>query len=297
MFDPTGHVIDGFLEHLAGRFREAFPHAAPELDEKLSAHGRMALEILARGDAAYHDVEHTVWVTQAGMAILRSKQLFEGGVTAVDALHFLLALLCHDVGYVRGALPGDEPGSYQIDDAGERLRPGPGATDACLTAWHVDRGKLLVRHRFVHDPVVDADRLCAMIERTRFPVPELPEYQLTSDLPGLARAADLIGQLADPRHTQKQSRLFEEFRETGMAETLGYADAGDLRAQYPEFFWKIALPLMQDGLAHLRRTGEGRAWIARLHEPVFAEEHVLEGNGPERPAQDRTIRLVGRRGA
>jgi hypothetical protein len=297
MFDPTGHVIDGFLEHLCGRFREAFPHADPVLAEKLDTHGRMALEILARGDAAYHDVEHTVWVTQAGQAILRSKQLHEGGVTAVDALHFLLALLSHDIGYVRGALPWDEPGSYLIGESGERLHPPAGATDACLTEWHVDRGKLLVRQRFVHDPVVDADRICAMIERTRFPVPDLPGYEATGDLPGLARAADLIGQLADPRHTQKQSRLFEEFRETGAAERLGYGDAGALRAHYPEFFWQVASPLMADGVAHLRRTREGRAWIARLHQPVFAEEHALDAEGPERAAQERSIRLIDTRRA
>ncbi|MEY3329586.1 MAG: hypothetical protein RLZZ115_2469, partial [Cyanobacteriota bacterium] len=38
------------------------------------------------------------------------------------------------------------------------------------------------------------------IELTRFPVPNDEEHRGTSDYPGLIRAADLIGQLADPRY-------------------------------------------------------------------------------------------------
>ena len=52
------------------------------------------------------------------------------------------------------------------------------------------------------------------------------------------RAADLIGQLADTNYLRKQTALFDEFRETGMSNKLGYNSVADLRANYPDFFWQ-----------------------------------------------------------
>ena len=54
-----------------------------------------------------------------------------------------------------------------------------------------------------------------IIERARFPVSNEEDRQEHKDFPGLLRAADLIGQLADPRHIDKISALFTEFTETG----------------------------------------------------------------------------------
>ena len=44
----------------------------------------------------------------------------------------------------------------------------------------------------------------------------------TDDFPGLVRAADLIGQLADINYLRKQAALFSEFHETGMSNKLKY---------------------------------------------------------------------------
>lgn len=293
MFNPVTHVIDGFLAYLADDFRRAFPLADAICEEKLIGHARLALETIATTDAAYHDLEHTIHVTQAGAAILDGKRLIDGDVTPSDWLHAILAMLFHDIGYVRGALPWDQPGAYVINEDGDVLAPTAGATDACMTPYHVDRGKLLIRHRFMHDPVISADRLCQLIERTRFPAPDIGDYQVTDDMPGLVRAADLIGQLGDPAHTVKQSRLFEEFRELGTHTDLGYGDAGELRANYPRFFWNVAMPYMGAGIDYLKRTQRGQVWLARLYEHVFTEEHGLWANGPERSGTDPAIRLVG----
>jgi hypothetical protein len=54
------------------------------------------------------------------------------------------------------------------------------------------------------------------------------------------RAADLIGQLADPHYLRKLPALFYEFLETGTAARLGYNTPGDLRDGYPAFFWQVA---------------------------------------------------------
>src|SRR5215469_12457381 len=50
--------------------------------------------------------------TLVGQEILRGKHISEGGVTPRDWLHFIISLLCHDIGYVRGVCRGDGNGQY-----------------------------------------------------------------------------------------------------------------------------------------------------------------------------------------
>ena len=150
----------------------------------------------------------------------------------------------------------------------------PGATDASLTPYHVDRGKLFVRERFGGHAIIDAEVIATNIELTRFPVPDATDYQDTVNYPGLVRAADLIGQLADPHHMQKFPALFYEFEETGMNKKLGYKNPDDLRDAYPTFLLECrCIRYIQDGLRHLRVTQEGKQWIANLYSHVFAVEH------------------------
>ena len=68
--------------------------------------------------------------------------------------------------------------------------------------------------------VLDGDRIARAIELTRFPVPNDDDHAETGDERGLVRAADLIGQLADPCYPQKLNALFHEFVETGTAKQL-----------------------------------------------------------------------------
>jgi hypothetical protein len=109
----------------------------------------------------------------------------------------------------------------------------PGASDAALTPYHVDRGKRFVRERFGVHGVIDGEVIATNIERTRFPVPHDEDHQSTDDYPGLLRAADLIGQLASPNHMRKFPALFYEFEETGVNAALGYKNPGDLRDIIP----------------------------------------------------------------
>ncbi len=87
------------------------------------------------------------------------------------------------------------------------------------------------------------------------------------------RAADLIGQLADINYLRKQTALFNEFREIGMSNKLGYNGVADLRTNYPDFFWKTVRPYIGDALRYLRVTQEGQQWIANLYANVFSAEH------------------------
>jgi hypothetical protein len=213
-------------------------------------------------------------VTLVGQEILRGRHISVGGVTPRDWVQFIISLLAHDIGYVRGICRGDGNGSYVTDLAGDKVTLPEGATDASMAPYHVARSKLFVRERaekaLVH---LDIAAIEANIEHTRFPVPEDEQHESTDDFPGLLRAADLIGQLADINYLRKLPALFNELYEIGMTNKLKYDGVADLRANYPDFFWKKARPYIGDALRYLQVTQEGQQWIANLYANVFSMEH------------------------
>ena len=137
---------------------------------------RLSLERTSLSDALYHDVEHTVMVVLLGTEILRGRELAER-VTAEDWLHMTVALLCHDVGYVRGACRGDTATAVVIDAAGQTVALPRGASDAWLTPYHVDRSKIFVHERAEVIGGIDPERVADAIEMTRFPDPGDADYQ------------------------------------------------------------------------------------------------------------------------
>ena len=217
----------------------------------------MALEIIANSDAPYHDLNHTIAVTLVGQEILKGKHLREGGVSPRDWLQFTVALLCHDIGYVRGVCQHDRDGRCVINAENKTVSLAPGATDAALAPYHVERGQIFVRERFGDNPHIDVETVCANIEYTQFPVPEQYRNEVGPDYPVLLRAADLIGQ-------------------------LGYQTSADLRAAYPAFFWNMVGPYIGGALRYLRMTQNGKQWVANLYAHLFAEEHDLPSLGAER---------------
>jgi hypothetical protein len=275
MFNPIQVVIEAFVEQLQARYGQTYGTLEPSYPGIVGFIARLAMENIANSDAPYHDMNHTIMVTLVGQEILRGKHISEGGVTPRDWLHFIISLLCHDIGYVRGVCRGDRQGKYVCDAGGHLISLPHGATDASLTPYHVTRSKLFVRERFGKVSLIPIDtmQIEANIEHTRFPVPEDEQHKSTADYPGLVRAADLIGQLADVNYLRKIPALFAEFRETGISEKLGFADPEDLRSAYPGFFWKAVNPYIADALAYLRLTQEGKFWIASLYSHVFSEEH------------------------
>jgi hypothetical protein len=273
MFNPTELVIDGFVQQLQIAYRRNYGGLEASNSDIIAWAGRMALEHFANSDALYHNMEHTVMVTLVGQEILRGKHIREGGVSHRDWLNFIISLLCHDIGHVRGICRDDIEGQYTTGIKNEKITLAEGATDASMSPYHVDRGKLFIRERFGGNSVIDAEVIAANIELTRFPVPDDSDHQNTSSYPGLVRAADLIGQLADPHYIRKLPALFYEFQETGVNKRLGYHSPSDLRAGYPSFYWGIVSRYIQEALHHLRVTQEGKQWIANLYSHVFASEH------------------------
>ena len=120
MLDLYGPSINAFVQKLADRFQTAFPDAGQLEQTLLSRAANEALETLLNCDCPYHDVHHTMLVTDAGLAILAGRQLALGDLQASDWLHAVIAMLYHDIGYIRGLLKGDREGSYVADEMGNR---------------------------------------------------------------------------------------------------------------------------------------------------------------------------------
>ncbi len=267
-------LIQHFVKELKEAYQQTYGLMEPELGNFLEWAGRLALENIANTDILYHNVEHTIMVTLVGQAILQGKHLREGGTSPQDWLQFMVALLCHDIGYVKGVCRQDRPGIYATGIGGETVAIPLEGTDASLTPYHVDRSKLFVRERFGGQlqNMVDIDLVTSYIEMTRFPIPNGDFYKETRSYRGLTRAADFIGQLGDPNYLRKIPALYYEFVETGANEAIGYKSPGDMRRKFTKFYYGVVRPHIQDALAYLRVTQEGKQWIANLNSHVFEVE-------------------------
>lgn len=273
MFNTTELLIDDFVRKLKGGYHRTYGSLNQDYEDIIGWAGSMALENIANSDALYHNVEHTILVTLVGQEILRGKHIREGKVSSEDWLSFIISLVCHDIGYVKGVCRGDQHGWYATGKGDERVRLRPGASDASLTPYHVDRAKLFVDERFGGHWLIDAEKVKLNIELTRFPVPTAEDHQDIVAYPGLIRASDLIGQLSDPRYLKKIGALFYEFEETGVNKDLGYKHPGDLRKNYPKFYWNGVYPYIKEGLRYLQLTQQGQQIIANLYSNVFVVEH------------------------
>ena len=118
MFNPNRTLIEAFIAHTIDRYRVAFPNGNPDHDNVLDQAAHTALETLLGCDCAYHDLEHTLLVTDVGQTILRGRLISQGDVSAEQWLHAVIAMLFHDIGYVRGLLREDEADSLVIDADG-----------------------------------------------------------------------------------------------------------------------------------------------------------------------------------
>jgi len=265
MFSPNEIAIDAFVTHTLTGFTDLFADADAAQTQALELAARTALETLLNCDCPYHDMHHTILVADVGQTILRGRQMATNDLSTHDWLQAVVAMLFHDIGYLRQLLDADTAERSLIDSEGGCIAPPAGASDAFMTPYHVTRGAIFVASRFVDEPCIDTEVVADCIEMTRFPVPAEARYQATDTLPGLVRAADLIGQMADPGYRQKLSRLYAEFVETGEAARLGYYSTGDLRDGFPEFFYAQVQPYIGPAVGYLKRTAEGQQWIENLY--------------------------------
>ena len=266
---------------LAKDFRRVFGPAHDDMAERLGAFARSTIECLARSDALYHNYEHTLQVTMVGREILQGMTLSQR-IEPTDYSHLIVACLLHDIGYMRGVLGGDTETEFVVDGSGKRITLARGASDAALSPYHVDRSKLFAFERLGNSPAIDANRVAAAIEMTRFPAPLDRSSADDSLEPKLVQAADLIGQLGDPMYSRKANALYSEFEEIGMNRQLGYSSPADIIDKYPAFFWDSVSTHIEDGIKYLNMTVSGRQWIANLHHHILCAEHAHRFMGPQR---------------
>src|ERR1700724_1340496 len=280
MLNPTSLLADALGQNLADTYRRIYGDEEPHIASALDEAARLVIERIASSDALYHDCEHTALVTLCVQDILRGRRL-ERTMTPHDWGHTILAALAHDIGYVRGICAGDTAEQFVIDAAGNTVTPPRGASDAFLTPYHVERGKIFVRERFAPVPFVDEERIAAAIELTRFPVPEDEDHAATDTEAALVRAGDLIGQLGDPLYLRKLNALYHEFVETGVTQKLGYSSPADMVDHYPQFYWSKVERYIGDALRYLEMTMEGKQWTAPLYSHICAIEHSRRRMGPQ----------------
>lgn len=277
MFRPTAIIIDAFVDDVTRAYDRMFPDADPTHRQALILVARMALQRLARSNAPYHDLDHTIVVTQVGQDIMRGRIIRDGNVGPSDWLHFVASLLCFATGFVRGVCPGDAGRTCVIGPDGRAVELPSTVSDGALWPYFADRSKIFVQHYFANHPLLDGDRLADNIEYARFP--PLPDRNLDTDTyPGLLRAAHIIGAVADPDFMLKAKALFLEMQESSIADQLGFHAVADFQRGYPQLFWTVLHPLIGEGMELLTYTAEGRVWLASMHAHVLrAERPVAAG--------------------
>ncbi len=271
--DALGHFLSDYMKRRYGSSESRLVELVPSV-------ARIALECIGNSDALYHNVEHTMLVTIAGHDILRGRAL-RSDMPASDYAHMIVACLFHDIGYVRGILPGDDADGFVIDEDGHKVKIPRGSSDAALTPYHVDRSKLFIKHRFNDIAQFDAERICRAVEGTRFPGNMRADLNDVDEEVALLRAADLIGQLGDPHYIRKANALYYEFEEAGLNRQLGYASPADLVERYPQFYWNMISPFIQTAIRYLSVTSNGRQWVSNLYSNVFRAERELALCGPQ----------------
>jgi hypothetical protein len=261
---------------LAEGLSRRFGSTNASLIEHIQSAARLALDGIGNSDALYHNVEHTMLVTLVGYDIMKGRSLLVS-TSPDDYAHFLVACLFHDIGYVRGILKEDNEKGYIINSNGGRVKLPRGSSDAALMPYHVERSKLYVMDRIANSKLLDALRISRAIEFTRFPIPTEAGDEGNEECL-LMRAANLIGQLGDPRYLGKANALYCEFEEIGVSKKFGYTSAADLIDLYPQFYFNSLSSHLETAIRYLNVTTRGRQWIASLYSNVFRAER--EANLP-----------------
>lgn len=273
-------AADALGDFLAKYMKRRYGSEA-HLCEVVPSIARIALECIGNSDALYHNIEHTMLVTLAGHDIMRGRALHTH-MPPADYAHLIIACLTHDIGYVRGILPGDDAEGFVVNSGGHKVALPRGASDAALLQHHVDRSKLFVMERIQGIEQLDAARIARAVEGSRFPSSMPAEVEEIDEEAALLRAADLIGQLGDPHYIRKANALYYEFEEAGLNRQLGYESPADLVHKYPQFYWNCVSPYVQTAIRYLNVTAHGRQWVANLHSNIFLAERNIALCGPQK---------------
>jgi hypothetical protein len=189
MLNQTTLLADELGKQLSRTFLRSFGSGDQRIAALLDEAPRLVIERLATSDALYHDAEHTALVTLVAQDILRGLRLTRN-VTPDDWLHFIVAALTHDVGYLRGVCTQDNAEQQVIDAIGNVVSLPRGASDAYLAPYHVFRSQAVVLERFRSHPLINGERIARTRAKDRAfqrkakiaPGRELLNHRATADL-------------------------------------------------------------------------------------------------------------------
>ena len=231
---------------------------------------KRSIYVLEKSSASYHDIEHTFYVVCCGLEIIKGKFIVEGNVSERDWQHYVVALLFHDIGYIKNILEEDNSDGQWVSESGDRLKIKETDTDAVLTNFHVYRGEKFSRYYLKNYKNIDAETVSNFISGTTFPIPEAYD---DDEYNRLVQAADLIGQMADIYYMSKTTALFDEFEENNALEKTGVSTPLDLISAYPKFFWGLVFPNISLAIEYLNSHEDGRIWMSSLINQIFYEEN------------------------
>ena len=275
VFYPTDYLINERVrKSIDSCFNIVYPEAGDSVRNTCYQLLELSMSILGSSSAAYHNLEHTALVTQCGLDIIEGIRLKNGSVNTEDLTSYIAALLFHDIGYVRGICKGDNNIKQVISTDGKTTNLDAGSTDASLTPYHVERGKIFVSEKLNNIPFIDVKKVQKFISETKFPVPEEDKslaYPL-EDYASCVQAADLIGQMGDPKYISKLTKLFLEFQETGAIKFMNISSPVDLKHTYPQFFWSSVFNHIKDHIEILEKSPRGKKWITSLYKNVFTRQ-------------------------
>jgi hypothetical protein len=78
MFNPTQIVIEAFIRELRTMYERTYGILEPDNPGIIGFAAQLALENIAKSDAAYHDVNHTMLVTLSGRKFCVGSTLASG---------------------------------------------------------------------------------------------------------------------------------------------------------------------------------------------------------------------------
>ena len=104
MLYPTALLADALADRLVAGYCGMFGAREPQWADLVAVASGWRCELIGDSDALYHDAQHTALVTLVGQDILCGRLLVRP-LEPSDWAHLTLALLLHDIGYVRGVCP------------------------------------------------------------------------------------------------------------------------------------------------------------------------------------------------
>ena len=295
IFYPSHYTINGELKKAV---ITCFRMVAPE-SEETSINNTIKLidlssNILSMSSAAYHNLEHTALVTMCGLDLIEAISLKIGNIDTEDLCSYIASLLFHDIGYVKGVCNDDKDDKQIISGDGKTKNMPEHSTDAFLTPYHVERGKIFVSERLTGIKFINTEKIQRFISETTFPVPKDKNKKIDStfDFAGCVQSADLIGQMGDPNYINKLSKLFLEFRETGAAKFMNVNSPSDLKVTYPQFFWSTVYEHIKEHVAILENSPRGKKWITALYKNVFTRQKSATFSLSAQILFDRMVKVL-----